>query len=86
MSSSKKEQSTADKTLRDSPTYDSAPSDLAARARTKLEQYKRFSVGDMVVCGLLMGLITPMRASASFTANGWIYSRKKYDSFCRQVL
>ena len=49
MSSSKKEQSTADKTLPESPTYDSAPSDLAARARTKSEQYKRFSVGDMVV-------------------------------------
>ena len=49
MSDSNKQQSTADETLREDPTLDSASPDLAARARAKLEQYKRFSVGDMVV-------------------------------------
>ena len=49
MSGSKKQQPTVDKTLREGPTIDSASLSLAARARTKSEQYKRFSVGDMVV-------------------------------------
>ena len=49
MTSKRKQQSIADKTLREDPTLDSAPPDLAARARAKLEQYKRFSVGDMIV-------------------------------------
>jgi hypothetical protein len=49
VSSKKKQQSTADKTLREDPTLNSAPPSLAARARTKLEQYKRFSVGDLIV-------------------------------------
>lgn len=55
MSDSKKQQPTAAKTLREGPTIDSASAALAARARTKLEQYKRFSVGDMVVEHLAKG-------------------------------
>ena len=46
MSSKKKQQSTADKTLREDPTLDSAP---PSAARTHEDYYKRFSVGDLIV-------------------------------------
>jgi len=46
MSSKKKQQSTADKTLREDPTMDSAP---PSAARTHDDYYKRFSVGDLIV-------------------------------------
>ena len=49
MTSKKKQQSIADKTLREDPALNSASPDLTARARAKLEQYKRFSVGDLIV-------------------------------------
>lgn len=46
MTSKKKKQSIADKTLREDPTLNSAPPDAA---RSHEGHYKRFSVGDMVV-------------------------------------
>jgi len=46
MNSKKKQQSTADKTLREDPTMDSAPPGVA---RTHEDYYKRFSVGDLIV-------------------------------------
>ena len=55
MSDSTKRQPTLEEDLREDPTIDSAPSRFAARARTKLKQYKRFSVGDMVVEHLAKG-------------------------------
>ena len=46
MNSEQKQQSTADKTLREDPTMDSAP---PSAARTHDDYYKRFSVGDLIV-------------------------------------
>ena len=46
MNSKKKQQSTADKTLREDPTLDSSP---PSAARTHDDYYKRFSVGDLIV-------------------------------------
>jgi hypothetical protein len=46
MKSKDEKQSTADKTLREDPTLDSAP---PSAARTHDDYYKRFSVGDLIV-------------------------------------
>ena len=46
MKSKEEKQSTADKTLREDPTMDSAPPGVA---RTHEDYYKRFSVGDLIV-------------------------------------
>jgi hypothetical protein len=46
MKSKDEKQSTADKTLREDPTLDSAP---PSAARTHEDYYKRFSVGDLIV-------------------------------------
>ena len=88
MSSSKKEQSTADKTLREDPTIDSAPPHFAARVRAKSEQYNRFSVGDMVVESLVkdkerFGIILDMYRDHTFSVRFVEGVDYTHASFCQ---
>tara|TARA_R110002110_G_scaffold46424_3_gene140346 strand:- start:1169 stop:1474 length:306 start_codon:yes stop_codon:yes gene_type:complete len=88
MSASTKQQPTLEEDLREDPTIGSAPSPSAAQVRAKLEQYNRFSVGDMVVESLVkdkerFGIILDMYRDHTFSVrfvDGVDYT---HASFCQ---
>ena len=85
MSSDKKEQAYADKTLREDPTMDSAPPS-GASARTGQWGSREFSVGDMIVedmgydsirCGIILSVHRDRTFSVQY-ADGIDYSFAGY--------